>query len=313
MTNDALHRQAEDICCPILELRRYTLYPGRREDLITLFDREFVESQEAEGMRVVGQFRDMDDPGRFVWLRGFRDMESRAGALAAFYGGPVWKAHRDEANGTMIDSDDVLLLRPAAPGAGFDLSGAVRPAADGEATARSATNGQTTAGSATYGETTTRPTTDGETATGSETATDGEATTPPATDDATTAWSVADDGPSPSLFTATICHPDIPGDEFAGFFDDRVAPLLAETGAAPLARLRTEHAENTYPALPVRTGEDVFVWFSAFAGQERYDEHAERLAHSARWVEDVLPELSARLASPPERLYLTPTARSLLR
>src|SRR5579859_3492436 len=31
----------------ILELRRYTLHPGRRDDLIALFDREFVESHEA--------------------------------------------------------------------------------------------------------------------------------------------------------------------------------------------------------------------------------------------------------------------------
>jgi hypothetical protein len=43
-----------------------------------------------------------------------------ATSLAAFYGGPVWQAHRDAANATMIDSDNVLLLRPAWPGAGID-------------------------------------------------------------------------------------------------------------------------------------------------------------------------------------------------
>jgi hypothetical protein len=68
-------------------------------------------------MRVIGQFRDLDRPDRFVWLRGFADMPSRAAGLSAFYGGPVWAAHRDAANATMIDSDDVLLLRPAWPGA----------------------------------------------------------------------------------------------------------------------------------------------------------------------------------------------------
>lgn len=111
---------------PIVELRQYTLHPGARETLIELFDREFVETQEACGMQVIGQFRDLDDPDRFVWLRGFADMPSRARALAAFYGGPVWKAHRDAANATMLDSDNVLLLRPAGPGAGFDLAGAKR-------------------------------------------------------------------------------------------------------------------------------------------------------------------------------------------
>src|SRR5438105_1362157 len=94
--------------CPIVELRQYTLRPGTRDTLIELFDREFVESQEASGMRIIGQFRDLDNPDRFVWLRGFPDMATRAQVLQAFYGGPVWKAHRDIANATMIDSDNVL-------------------------------------------------------------------------------------------------------------------------------------------------------------------------------------------------------------
>jgi hypothetical protein len=80
--------------------------------LIDLFDREFVESQEALGMKVIGQFRDLDNPDRFVWLRGFRDMPSRAQALKDFYGSPVWKGHREAASATMIDSDNVLLLEP---------------------------------------------------------------------------------------------------------------------------------------------------------------------------------------------------------
>jgi len=87
--------------------------------LIELFDREFLESQEAVGMRVFGQFRDAADPDRFVWVRGFADMDRRRDALRAFYGGPVWKAHSAAANATMIDSDNVLLLRPV--GSGFDV------------------------------------------------------------------------------------------------------------------------------------------------------------------------------------------------
>lgn len=101
---------------PVVELRQYTLHPGRRDELIALFDREFIETQEAAGMTVLGQFRDLDDPDRFVWLRGFASLPARAQALAAFYDGPVWRAHRDAANATMIDSDNVLLLRPAVDG-----------------------------------------------------------------------------------------------------------------------------------------------------------------------------------------------------
>jgi len=114
---------------PVLELRQYTLHPGARDVLIDLFDAQLVETQEATGMDVVGQFRDVDDPDRFVWLRGFPSMECRADSLAAFYGGPVWKANRDVANATMISSDDVLLLRPAGPG--FALDGERRGDAHG--------------------------------------------------------------------------------------------------------------------------------------------------------------------------------------
>ena len=103
----------------ILELRQYTLRPGRRDDLIALFETELIAPQEAAGMALVGQFRDVDDPDRFVWLRGFPDMRARAEALGRFYQGPAWRRHRDEANATMIDSDDVLLLRPAARGPAF--------------------------------------------------------------------------------------------------------------------------------------------------------------------------------------------------
>ena len=96
----------------LVELRRYALRPGARETLIELFDRELVETQEEVGMHILGQFRDLDDPDSFVWLRGFSDMTTRKRALEAFYGGPVWKQHARAANATMNDVDNVLLLRP---------------------------------------------------------------------------------------------------------------------------------------------------------------------------------------------------------
>jgi hypothetical protein len=98
--------------CSVVELRQYTLHDGTREQLIQLFENEFIESQEALGIRVIGPFRDLEDPNRFVWLRGFPNMNERSRMLSAFYDGPVWRAHRDAANATMIDSDNVLLLHP---------------------------------------------------------------------------------------------------------------------------------------------------------------------------------------------------------
>lgn len=100
----------------VLELRRYTLHPGRRDELISLFEREFVEPLEEAGAHLFGLFRSPAAPDQFVWLRGFRSLAARKSALEEFYFGPVWKAHREAANATMVDSDDVHLLRPVLRG-----------------------------------------------------------------------------------------------------------------------------------------------------------------------------------------------------
>jgi hypothetical protein len=106
---------ADASCCKVVELRQYTLHAGRREPFIELFDRTFADPLDATGMTVIGQFRDLDRPDRFVWLRGFQDMQSRARELAAFYDSDLWHAYRNEANASIDDSDNVLLLEPASP------------------------------------------------------------------------------------------------------------------------------------------------------------------------------------------------------
>ena len=232
---------------PVVELRQYTLRPGQRDVLIDLFDREFVESQEAAGMAIVGQFRDLDDPDRFVWIRGFASMPARAKALAAFYGGPVWKQHAAAANATMIDSDNVLLLRPATARAGFPASAAPRPPA-------------------------------GQPATAAQT----------------------------SCLLVTLYYRDRPFDPaFTTFFEQEARPLLARSGAAPLAWLQTEYAGNTFPALPVRTGEHVFAWLARFPRPGHLDTHLRAPAPC--------PALAGMITGDPQRLRLAPTGRSLLR
>lgn len=111
-----------DACCTIVELRQYEMKPGGRDVLIDMFDSVFVDAQEAAGNTIMGQFRDLDRPNRFVWLRGFKDMATRPKTLDAFYTGTTWQKHRNAANDTMIDVGDVLLLRPLRP-----LSIGIRP------------------------------------------------------------------------------------------------------------------------------------------------------------------------------------------
>ncbi|MEU4193381.1 NIPSNAP family protein [Kribbella sp. NPDC026611] len=111
----------------MVDLRQYTLRPGQRDTLVDVFDEYFVDGQEATGMHIAGQFRDLDRPDRFVWIRGFPDYETRKAASEAFYTGPVWRAHAATANATMIDSDNVLLLTPLWFGDGFPRLGSPRP------------------------------------------------------------------------------------------------------------------------------------------------------------------------------------------
>lgn len=103
----------------VVELRQYTLRARQRDTLVSMFEKSFLDPQNAVGAHIVGTFRDLDDADRFVWIREFRDMPARQEALSAFYGGAVWKANRAAANATMLDSDNVLLLQPAGPGQGF--------------------------------------------------------------------------------------------------------------------------------------------------------------------------------------------------
>ena len=108
----------------VIELRQYTLRGGKRDTLISMFEESFQQPLNDDGAHVIGTFRDLDDPDRFVWMRGFRDMASRPQALSRFYDGPIWKAGNSAANATMLDSDNVLLLKPASPDSGFHATNA---------------------------------------------------------------------------------------------------------------------------------------------------------------------------------------------
>lgn len=99
----------------VIELRRYTIEPGERENFARYFDTYFPEAFEQLGAIALGQFFERENRSRFAWLRGYRNMDERAKTCAAFYYGPVWKQHRAAVNGLILDSDDVLLLRPLAP------------------------------------------------------------------------------------------------------------------------------------------------------------------------------------------------------
>ncbi len=180
-------------------------------------------------------------------------MTSRAKALTDFYSGPVWKAHREAANATMIDTDNVLLLRPALPTSGFSLENMKR-------------------------------------------------------------HPVGSDEVPTSLVVTTIYYfggPAAP--DFINFFEHTFRPVATSLGATISAYFVTENSENTFPALPVRAGENVFVWFSTFQDSAAYENYVAALSQSERWRGEVSIGLTRHLDRAPEVLKLSPTARSQLR
>ena len=109
----------------VIELRRYIIKDGEREKFARYFETWFPEAFQQLGAIAFGEGLERDNDTWFTWLRGFRDMPARAETNTAFYYGPVWKEHRNTLNGLMIDSDNVLLLRPLNPESGVPVLPAV--------------------------------------------------------------------------------------------------------------------------------------------------------------------------------------------
>ncbi|MBS8258726.1 hypothetical protein DYI23_00720 [Roseibium polysiphoniae] len=74
----------------IIEIRHYTLKPGRREEFIDFFERENRAALRDAGMLVFGPLRDLENPDKVHWMRAFPTLEARETLKEGFYNGPVW-------------------------------------------------------------------------------------------------------------------------------------------------------------------------------------------------------------------------------
>jgi hypothetical protein len=110
----------------VVELRRYVIVEGGRERFSRYFESYFPEAHQQLGAIFFGHFLERRSPCGFTMLRGFKDLDARAVVCGSFYYGPLWKEHRQTINDLLVDSDDVLLLRPLSP----ERSVLVLPAVD---------------------------------------------------------------------------------------------------------------------------------------------------------------------------------------
>ncbi len=116
----------------VTELRRYTIKRGERKHFAEYFESYFPEAFEQLGAIVFGQFFERTDASRFTWIRGFKDIYARATVNGAFYYGPLWREHSAVMNDRLIDSDNVLLLRPFMPERAIPVLPAVDPVTEKE-------------------------------------------------------------------------------------------------------------------------------------------------------------------------------------
>jgi hypothetical protein len=111
----------------VIEFRRYTVKEGEREHFAEYFESYFPEAFQQLGAIAFGQFLERKNPGGFTWMRGFKNTDARAVVNASFYYGPLWREHAFTMNGLMVDSTNILLLRPLSPERGVIVLPAVDP------------------------------------------------------------------------------------------------------------------------------------------------------------------------------------------
>jgi hypothetical protein len=96
----------------VIELRNYLLRPGHRDQFISEFEDKLVDTLNARGNLILGQFRVKGAEDNFLWIRGFRDMPSRAKALREFYSSDYWATQEHIPIRHLLNYGNVHLLKP---------------------------------------------------------------------------------------------------------------------------------------------------------------------------------------------------------
>ena len=96
----------------VIELRNYLMRPRHRDEFIAGFEDKIMDTLNARGNLVLGQFTVKDSPDNFFWIRGFKDMQSRLKCLKGFYSSEYWSRHVYIPQAHVINYNNVYLLKP---------------------------------------------------------------------------------------------------------------------------------------------------------------------------------------------------------
>jgi hypothetical protein len=93
----------------IVEVRSYRIKPGHRAEFINFFETRAVPALRSYGMTILGPLLDIENPNKFVWLRGFPSLDQRDRMKEAFYESELWKNELEAIAMPMLESYDVIL------------------------------------------------------------------------------------------------------------------------------------------------------------------------------------------------------------
>lgn len=98
----------------LVEIRHYTIKPGRRDEFVAWFEAEVLPAMTRAGMTILGVFTGVEDPDSFFYWRSFRDEAERAALTEAFYSSNEWLGGMKEKALEMETGYDVHLVRSTA-------------------------------------------------------------------------------------------------------------------------------------------------------------------------------------------------------
>lgn len=106
----------------IVEIRRYTLKPGKREEFIAFFETKNRNALRDAGMKVFGPLRDLEDETKVHWMRAFATLEDRDRIKDSFYSGSVWSNDIEPLVMPLIEHYEASLTETTAGFENFDGS-----------------------------------------------------------------------------------------------------------------------------------------------------------------------------------------------
>ena len=95
----------------LLEIRTYTLHPGKRPEFVDWFEDQVVPAMEASGMTIVGTFESIEDENVFVYMRSFADEKERDRLTSTFYESEAWLSDMKDRALALESEFEVRLVR----------------------------------------------------------------------------------------------------------------------------------------------------------------------------------------------------------